>query len=56
MESIELVELHLESAVVDLKSTHVRIGPGCNDKKMECVEVKMMFIDKLEGAAYRYSR
>ena len=28
----------------------------CNDKKMEHVDVMMMFIDKLEGAAYRHPR
>ena len=28
MESIELIELDLESAVVELESTHVRIGPA----------------------------
>ena len=28
MESIELVELDLESALVEFESTHVRIGPG----------------------------
>ena len=28
----------------------------CNDKKMEFVDVVMMFIDKLEGAAYRHLR
>ena len=28
MESIELVELDVESAVVELESTHVRMGPG----------------------------
>ena len=29
---------------------------NCNDKKMEFVDVLMMFIDKLEGAAYRHPR
>ena len=28
----------------------------CNDKKMEHIDVMMMFIDKLEGAAYRHPR
>ena len=28
----------------------------CNDKTMEWIEVTMMFIDKVEGAAYRHSR
>ena len=28
MESIELIELDLESAVVELESTHVRMGPA----------------------------
>ena len=28
----------------------------CNDKKMERVDFMMMFIDKLEEAAYRHSR
>ena len=28
----------------------------CNDKKMEHVDFMMMFIDKLEGAAYRHPR
>ena len=38
-------------SVVFLISWHV-----CNDKKMESVDVMMMFIDKLEGAAYRHPR
>ena len=28
MESIELVELNLESALVEFESTHVRMGPA----------------------------
>ena len=28
----------------------------CNDKKVECVDVVMMFVDKLERAGYRRPR
>ena len=31
-------------------------GSTCNDKTVEHVDVMMMFIDKLEGAAYRHPR
>ena len=33
-----------------------QLGPDCNDKKMECVDVMMMFIDKLGRVVYRHPR
>ena len=29
---------------------------NCNDKTWGCVDVTIIFIDKLEGVAYRYPR
>ena len=49
---VRVVYLSLSSCLIGLSS----VGPNYNNKEIEPIDIRTMFIDKLKGATYRHYR